>query len=45
MKPGLIILCVMTTACTPARVTHPTKTAAQMQADIDLCTREANNRY
>jgi hypothetical protein len=28
-----------------AHVTHPTKTTAEMQVDIDLCTREANHRY
>ena len=31
-------------ACT-ASVSHPTKTAAEMQADIDQCTRRANRRY
>jgi len=31
-------------ACT-ASVTHPTKTAAEMQVDIDQCTRRANRRY
>ena len=31
-------------ACT-ASVTHPTKSREEMQADIDLCTREANRRY
>lgn len=32
-------------ACAPAQVTHPTKTAAQMQMDIDLCTKQANSDY
>ena len=31
-------------ACTAA-VTHPTKSASEMQADIDECTRRANRRY
>lgn len=30
--------------CT-AQVTHPTKTVAEMQADIDLCTGHANRKY
>ena len=35
---------VLIAACA-AKVTHPTKTAVQMQADIDLCTTEANRTY
>ena len=31
-------------ACT-ASVTHPTKSASEMQADIDQCTQRAHNRY
>ena len=31
-------------ACT-ASVYHPTKSGEEMQADVDLCTREANRRY
>ncbi|HEX9933004.1 MAG TPA: hypothetical protein VGB08_09205 [Allosphingosinicella sp.] len=31
-------------ACT-ANVYHPTKTAAEMQADVDSCTATANGRY
>lgn len=27
------------------KVTHPTKSASEMQADIKLCTDEANRRY
>jgi hypothetical protein len=30
--------------CT-AEVTNPNKTAAEMQADIDFCTRQANHKY
>ncbi|HEX8191320.1 MAG TPA: hypothetical protein VF552_00325, partial [Allosphingosinicella sp.] len=31
-------------ACT-ASVYHPTKSAGEMQADVNLCTRESNRRY
>ena len=31
-------------ACT-AQVSHPTKTLAEQQTDVDLCTREANHKY
>jgi outer membrane biogenesis lipoprotein LolB len=31
-------------ACT-AQVSHPTKTLAEQQVDIDFCTREANHKY
>ena len=31
-------------ACT-AQVSHPTKTLAEQQADIDYCTRWANHKY
>jgi hypothetical protein len=31
-------------ACT-AQVSHPTKTLAEQQVDIDWCTREANHKY
>ncbi|HEU0099503.1 MAG TPA: hypothetical protein VFQ67_12105 [Allosphingosinicella sp.] len=31
-------------ACT-AQVSHPTKTLAEQQVDVDLCTREANHKY
>ena len=34
----------MVQACT-ASVYHPTKSAGEMQADVDLCTRDANRRY
>ena len=30
--------------CT-ATVTHPTKSPAEMQADVDFCTEQANRRY
>jgi hypothetical protein len=28
-----------------AKVTHPTKSLAEQQADIDLCSKEANRKY
>ena len=45
MKIYVLAAFVLLSACAPARVTHPTKTAAQMQADIDVCTRQANSDY
>ena len=46
MKPlsALLPLLLLAGACT-AQVTHPTKSLAEQQADIDLCTREANHKY
>lgn len=46
MKPFLPIAVAAAAlpACTAA-VTHPTKSASEMQADIDQCTRRANRRY
>lgn len=31
-------------ACT-AQVSHPTKTLAEQQVDVDSCTRDANRKY
>jgi hypothetical protein len=45
MKLHILFALGLLAACAPARVTHPTKTAAQMQVDIDLCTRKANQDY
>lgn len=45
MTIRILFACALLSACTPARVTHPTKTAAQMQVDIDLCTKQANSDY
>ncbi len=45
MKIQILLPLALIYACAPARVIHPTKTTAQMQADIALCTREANNTY
>jgi hypothetical protein len=44
--PSLLLLAPLacTIACT-AQVTHPTKTLAEQQADIHLCTSEANHKY
>lgn len=35
---------LLAAACT-AQVSHPTKTLAEQQADIDYCTRWANHKY
>ena len=45
MKIQILSALALLSGCAPAQVTHPTKTAAQMQADIDLCTTEANRTY
>ena len=42
--PLLALLSVALAACT-AQVTHPTKSIAEQQVDIDLCTHEANRKY
>jgi hypothetical protein len=44
MKAFLPALLLVLTCCT-AHVSHPTKTLAEQQTDIDLCTHEANRRY
>jgi hypothetical protein len=44
MKLLPLVLVVLVSACA-AEVTHPSKNAAEMQADIDLCTDEANRKY
>jgi hypothetical protein len=38
------LLALSMAACT-AQVTHPTKSLAEQQVDIDLCTQEANRKY
>jgi hypothetical protein len=38
------LLAPVLAACT-AQVSHPTKTLAEQQADVGLCTREANHKY
>jgi hypothetical protein len=45
MKPAPFALLAMSlTACT-AQVSHPTKTLAEQQVDVDFCTRHANHKY
>lgn len=48
MKPLLSLAAIAAAAavqaCT-ASVYHPTKSASDMQADVQLCTRESNRRY
>ncbi len=45
MKIQNLLALALLSACAPVQVTHPTKSTAQMQVDIDLCTRDANNTY
>jgi hypothetical protein len=40
----LPLLLLLLASCA-ARVTHPTKNVSEMQADIDLCTDNANRKY
>ena len=40
----LALLALAVAACT-AQVSHPTKTLAEQQVDVDFCTREANRKY
>jgi hypothetical protein len=44
MRALLTVLPFLLAACT-AQVTHPTKSLAEQQVDIDFCTSEANHRY
>jgi len=39
-----VLLALLLAACT-AHVSHPTKTMAEQEVDVDLCTREANRKY
>ena len=45
MKRVLLLLPALLLAACTAKVTHPTKTAAEMQADISYCTAQANKTY
>ena len=45
MKLLLLSPLLLLAAACAAQVTHPTKSTAEMQADIDLCTDEANRKY
>jgi hypothetical protein len=44
VKTLVALLPLALAACT-AQVTHPTKSLAEQQVDIDLCTRDANHKY
>jgi hypothetical protein len=45
MKLALPLLPAFLLAACTTQVSHPTKTLAEQQVDIDLCTREANHKY
>ena len=38
------LVALLLAGCT-AQVSHPTKTLAEQQVDVDFCTREANHKY
>jgi hypothetical protein len=44
MKLQLLLILALLGGCTVA-VTHPSKTTAEMKADIDFCTRYADEVY
>lgn len=44
VKFALIAIAILLPGCATA-VYHPEKTEAEMQADVELCTTEANDRY
>jgi hypothetical protein len=44
MKPLSLLALALLAACA-AQVSHPTKSTAEMQADIDQCTDWANRKY
>jgi hypothetical protein len=45
MKPFLLSATLLLLAACTAQVSHPTKSLAQQQADIDLCTKSATGKY
>jgi hypothetical protein len=45
MKPAPFILLALPLAACTAQVSHPTKTLAEQQVDIDYCTEWANDKY
>jgi hypothetical protein len=45
MKSLMPFALLIVAACAPAQVTHPTKTAGQMQVDIDMCSKQAKRDY
>jgi hypothetical protein len=44
VSPSLLLLPFLLAGCA-AQVSHPSKSTAEMRADIDLCTDEANRKY
>ena len=44
MKLPSLLITALLCGCT-AQVTHPTKTVAEMEVDIDRCTDDANRKY
>ena len=45
MKIQNLLALALVASCAPAQVTHPTNSPAQMQADVNLCTDQANRDY
>ena len=45
MKLAPLALSVLLLPACTAQVSHPTKTLAEQQVDIDFCTSEANRKY
>jgi hypothetical protein len=45
MKLALSALLAIALAACTAQVSHPTKTLAEQQVDVELCTRDANRKY
>jgi hypothetical protein len=45
LTPRLPLLAALLLAGCAAKVTHPTKTLAEQQVDIDMCTDAANDKY
>lgn len=45
MKRFFPLLMILPLAACTAQVTHPTKSMAEQEVDIDYCTRWANNKY
>ena len=44
IRAGVLAAALLTAACA-AQVTHPTKSLAEQQVDIDQCTDAANRKY
>ncbi|HEX6374301.1 MAG TPA: hypothetical protein VFZ91_01115 [Allosphingosinicella sp.] len=45
MRPAFPVLLAFALAGCTAQVSHPTKTLAEQQVDIDFCTEWANGKY